>query len=112
MEIAPDSIGGGGGYFPFDDTPTFRYEKLKLPFPLIQLRPHILNVEWRCTDGSIYRNNTGGLLAWRRIHEFCEEHFSYWGNGFMHISYHVSPIEGRVEFMRKKDAMLMKLAFV
>ncbi len=106
MEMAPEWGGGhGGGYFPMSDTPKFMYSRAEGRF---NLRPHYLTPEWVCSDGSIY--TSPGLLVWRKMHQFCEEHFSVWG--IPRLLYHVSPIDNRIEFMRKQDAMIMKLAFV
>ncbi len=110
MELAPEvGWGGGRGYYEsaLDLKPSFEY--VCVPGRFVLRRHHLL-VRWANDNGRVYQT-PGGLLVWKQLHEFCEDNFSLFGNGFMHICYHVSVLESRVEFMRKSDAMLMKLRF-
>ena len=78
-----------------------------------KIRKHWLHVTCKYSDYSL-DGHYGVHRAdpfWDYVDKFCEENFSLFGNGFMHICYHVNRKESFIEFRNKTDAMLFKLQF-
>lgn len=105
-----EGFGGGGSGKTIDFTrPELTYFEIVEPW--WTLRKHIIAMHFTLSDGSIYHPERFREEWWAPVDEYCAKQFSFFGNGFMHICYHVDRERARIEFRKKADAMLFKLTF-